>query len=975
MLILIELIFRYFPIFLAIGIIAWLYFRSKKQSTQPLVTPESKPVADQYAIWQRDAEWRNYIAGFKSKEIGTAQSAFLVELLTGQSAPDRMVSSAPRPMTILSEASAQSVIIPSESPPASVFKQQLDNTLLLLYFGAFLFVAAAGLFVAFGGFSGGIRTLFVVITVAVMYGGGLWLHRQDERLRPAGVAFVAIGMAIAPLVGVAFYHYVAGGRSVGLIWFVTSAVCLAMYLYALVRLRSSFISYLFIFSFLSLFESAVAITDASVQYYVWMLILVGMVLKFSPLVKLDEELPAPAAVSAQVIIPVSLMVSAAMVTSHGVGQLSVSLLLGAIYYSLEAASDIRARPSLIPAAQILYILAVGIGCYAVFHTGTAVGVGLLVATLLQAIVVEFTSPDSEVSRNVASVSFVSAIPPLILFYPHGGLMAVSATVLIFLGNIIAVRQHRVDAFAGGALAAVALPFIIGQFAIQPHLSLSLQTAVAFIPVLGLWSMWAWFKNKHIEGDWAATASVLYVLAGIVALVPAFVAGGATLIAASLLFSVTLAIAAWYRAGNAWWAGAGVVAIVPVVREVVDLQSGNFTMAVLLALAVNIVITLSCRAEFNRWLVALLALVTPIALGEGGLGFQWSAVGYAYAYVAVMAGMIICRSLARGVYLSSSNVPIISFYRSASFSYVFGYVSAGLSALIISLSTHNSRLHSSVILIVIFISTLFLAIKVEKNRKYIAFLPWICFALLLSLFRPGLGVPAANLLVLSSSVLTVGWYTLFRQNRSYLQTDYKEVVDATLALTFAPVLLGLFYNESAIILPLMLGVAGLMTLWHNWDNTQFEREVSGAIIVAAFMWALLVYDVHNLQVYTHIVALTYAGYAYWRHVRKEYERSDVYLRAMLFVATVPLALQAIGGTAGDLYGWWLLLEQVGFMILGIVIHKRYVTMWGLYVAIGSVLFQLRHLGWAALSFLALFIIGLAVYRLMRSADSRNVPPRS
>jgi hypothetical protein len=48
----------------------------------------------------------------------------------------------------------------------------------------------------------------------------------------------------------------------------------------------------------------------------------------------------------------------------------------------------------------------------------------------------------------------------------------------------------------------------------------------------------------------------------------------------------------------------------------------------------------------------------------------------------------------------------------------------------------------------------------------------------------------------------------------------------------------------------------------------------------------------------------------------------------------------------------------------------VTFWGLYVALAAVLYQLRHLGWAALSFLALFIIGMAVYRLMKSVDRKT-----
>jgi hypothetical protein len=89
--------------------------------------------------------------------------------------------------------------------------------------------------------------------------------------------------------------------------------------------------------------------------------------------------------------------------------------------------------------------------------------------------------------------------------------------------------------------------------------------------------------------------------------------------------------------------------------------------------------------------------------------------------------------------------------------------------------------------------------------------------------------------------------------------------------------------------------------------------------------------------------------------------------MLVTATVPLTLQAVGSPAGGLYGWWLLLEQVGFIILGMSIAKKFVTKWGLYTAVGAVLYQLRDLGWAALTVLALFLIGLAVYKIQKNND--------
>ena len=59
----------------------------------------------------------------------------------------------------------------------------------------------------------------------------------------------------------------------------------------------------------------------------------------------------------------------------------------------------------------------------------------------------------------------------------------------------------------------------------------------------------------------------------------------------------------------------------------------------------------------------------------------------------------------------------------------------------------------------------------------------------------------------------------------------------------------------------------------------------------------------------------------------------------------------------------------FMLIGMSIGKRIVTMWGLYVAVGAILYQLRGLGWAALTFLAIFLIGLAVFKIQKYTDKK------
>lgn len=956
------------PILVVVFIFRWLNKGAPAQHPAMTEIPRPQPVA---LPSDRDQQWRSFIAGFKAQNLNKTQTALIEMILNSDKAPDAMAYAA---VPAEPYAAMPLMDVPAPPPPAEP-EQEIDGTVLLLYFGAFLFVASAGLFVAFSGLSGGFRTFIVVIAMLTMYCGGFWLHNRSTRLRPAGVAFVAIGMAIAPLVGVATFHFIAAQRYAILIWVLTSILCCAMYALALLRLHYTFISYLVIFSFLSLFESFVAITDASVYYYVWALIIAGMILRFTGFIRENSDLDVPAAISAQVLIPLSLLVSLAMIPGNGSGQLSISLLLSAVYYTFETLMQ-KASPRaeyLAAAAQVLYLLGVSVGSFALFDSRLLVATGLTILVVVQGVIIDAVSPRSILARNFATVAFVSAVPAIFLSYPNGVLMSVAVAVAAAVGALAAWRQMRPDMYAGAALTGIALPFVIGQIACDPHWSANVQTAAAFVPVLVLWRLWSTMSGKRSAADaWLSVASTTYVLAGVAALIPAGIRGGWLGIAAAVAFALTMAVAARLGAGSSWWAGAGVIISLPVIRELGANDTTTFSVAVGLALLGNIAISLLSRSEVNRWLVTILGLVAPVAIGGGGLHYHASAVGYAYWYLLAMFCLLLCRALARGVYLVSVKAPIASLYRSASLSYVFGYIASAMLSVLISLTAANSRLHTSIILGVLLVVTPYIATTIEKNKRYLAFVPWLMMALLVSLVRPTVNKGEGSIVILAVSALAILAYTTVVTYQAYLSETYREVLASTLVFAYAPVVLALWYRTAPSVPPVALAVAGFLTLQYYWDKSQSSREISGGVIVVAGLWLLNSFGVHNPQAYTHIIAAVFGLYAYWRYFRRERESSDQYLYAMLGMATIPLALQTLSGTAGDAYGWWLLLEQIGFMLLGIYISRRFVVMWGLYVALGAVLYQLRNLGWAALSFLALFIIGMAVWRLMRSVDHHDGP---
>ena len=166
------------------------------------------------------------------------------------------------------------------------------------------------------------------------------------------------------------------------------------------------------------------------------------------------------------------------------------------------------------------------------------------------------------------------------------------------------------------------------------------------------------------------------------------------------------------------------------------------------------------------------------------------------------------------------------------------------------------------------------------------------------------------------------------------------------------------------MPVGLLLAAVLVSYHVRHQIQQYRELSGGLVVIAIFWVMRFSGITTVQAYSHVLVALFALYAYWRHTRGEHTQSDYYLGVMLSVATIPLVFQAVSGEAGGLYGWWLLLEEIAFMIIGMAIGKRFLTKWGLYIAVGAVLYQLRNLGWAALTVLALFLIGLAVMKILK-----------
>jgi hypothetical protein len=963
-------------ILLILGLITFLIY---KLSSSP--TPKPQILTSDARLSQRNQEWILFIAGYLNKVKSPIEKKLLQRMLDDidEKGLATDVTRAKVLGTDLSQASAivsrPSVSDAMEYEIAKVNEVetsyteikltehepnvQLDNASLLLYFGAFLFVASVGLFIAFGGTNGGIRTLAVLVVMAVLYGGGQWLFHTKPKLEQAGLAFAGMGMAIAPLAGVAAYYYLFDQSHGPLIWMLTSLLCIGMYAHALISLKRPLISYLLIFTFLSLFESGVSIIEAPIYYFGWAMALTGIILTLLSRMKgFWPELQESSRASGALFLPLAVFASAILIGQHGVIQFGVSLLIAAAYYGLEAlATKDDSQQTNAVVAQMAIISGIAVLTYGITNSWNAVTVSILISVAAQLILV-MAAGSSVLMQNFASIMMFTAFISAFAGYQSPGLVTASVVVLCLSSVVTWFKQQRVDAFTVFALSWIALPLVIGQILLEPRMSGNMQTGLSATALVLFMVIYASEKlHNKIEG-WPSAAQQLIVLSVGITMIVSFFASSWFCVFTAIGIAACLLLLAEYDHDADWGIVGGLIIAVPLIR--VWENPAAMVGVNLIALIANMLIALRHRKEITRWFSTILWLLVPVTLADNFPG-AWGSKEYAWGYVLVMIGLLISRSIARGVVFRSSAIPVASYARTASQSYVFGYVTAAILAITTALNSIDAQVHATLVLAFMAVAVFVIGKWVEKQRDVYFLLPLLAQAIVWSAMRP-MAASAESFLLISVALAAVPYIFI----TSYKQ-EYNTLRLGLLASGFITPASLLIIGDTLWPMPLGLLVAGCMTYNEVRQTNQGNRELAASIAVLAGMWSMWYVDIHNLQAYTHVLAAMFAAYAYWRSLRGEREVSDQYLYAMLATATVPLALQAISGQAGGVYGWWLLLEQVGFMLLGMLIGCRFVTFWGLYVAIASVLYQLRHLGWAALTVLAMFLIGIAMYYLQKHSD--------
>lgn len=855
----------------------------------------------------------------------------------------------------------------SDAPEGATHQStSIDNTTLLLYFGAFLFLASAGLFVALAGAYGPLRVAVVLIVMSALYFGGLWLQSNKPKLRTAGYTFIGMGLMLAPLAGLALYSYVMRDRP-ELVWLLTSLLCLGLYGHALRKIHSTFMEFIFIGTCVSLFESAISVLQMPVYYYGWGLAAMGLLLEAWAIKHGKETYDNPISVSGGLLIPVSVFAALYMTPQHGILQMAVSLALAAVYYGLQAWKapvDSVNRVGYAAASHSALLLSAASFTYGVNHSFPAVALVVLafaVPSLFWVLMRGATALMTTVA-NTTVVSLLVAVP-LAWSKPWWAVIALSFMVATSL--VVWLHQKRPDMYTVSMGFALGLPFLVGLHAAGSRWhAWGILVGVLVVSAVQLVVFFTVRRSKYDTVDWRLNWRALQLISFSLAFATAIAAGSGTVFAVAVIVALACySIARVDAVAQTWLVASSVYVSLPALFGLS--RPGIWLASLVVGCAWNLTLIFVNRLEAARWLGSFIWLLIPIGIAQVVPSLQ-EAGWYAGSYIWSMVGLVVARAVAqkRIARLPVALSELERRLHTDSQAYVVAYGIAGAVAAVASFLT-DWRFMPLAICGVLAIFLAFIARHVEHQPDIMLFAPLLVQAGFWGTYQSGENVV---LYVALSSLLALGGYVygglVHEKNGDY---ENRLQVSSLIMLYVAPATM--LYFDTNWAMPVGLFVASLVTLHYVWSRAQSSREWAGGAAVVSLTWLLAYNGVHNIQVYAHIFAVLFGLYAYWRCYRGERETGHQYIVAMLCTATIPLGLQVIAGNAGGLYGWWFLGEQIFIMLLGMNLRDRFVTRWGMYVAVGSVLYQLRSLAWLSLTLLAVFLIGLAVYQLQKNDERR------
>ncbi len=467
--------------FLVLIILVIILLGTRKKSPKSIghqagtYDPDRHRIADEIVAWsnlpEHQAERYTYLAIAESVRSG------LTPAITQAGANIPSAFNPPPPPTVLA---------PTPSFSLNDAFKSLDNINIMLYLGAFLIVVSAGIFIGynFGVLSGVTKTLVLAAFAAVFYGTGLMFYLKSPRLKPAGTTFTAIGLVLAPLVGLAAYNFIFKGGSGQAVWFVTSLAVFALYGVSVKIVRQTYIAYLMAFVSLSLFESTINLFNVPLYYLGW-----GMALMSLALLLIGKrrgawaEIDKSFEICANIFLPLSIVLSYSLVQANGFRQLGIELLISSLFYLVASSMVQRADEQ-----TTFFGLSLSL-----FPIGLTLAIGSILshtalAYLIVAIGAVYVGMCEVINREGLKRELLMTI---------GGVLALLA------GSLVTYSELNLAIVAALALGINAVSLIRHRQTTNLFLSIIAGLALPYLVVANIW---------HLPNFWLA---ISYFLVGLI----------------------------------------------------------------------------------------------------------------------------------------------------------------------------------------------------------------------------------------------------------------------------------------------------------------------------------------------------------------------------------------------------------------------------------------------------------------------------
>ena len=950
------LVFNLWPVW--VGLIVYYKYKKSKSDKPPEPGPYKQSLSSVNEVQIRQkivAEIRAQSATYntKSQQKVVEEMAQTVEYFgVNAYAPQPALNSVQTENAYSpSMASEITVDTPSETP-----SPKLDSATTLLYLGAFLLLASIGLYVGVGS-GDSVKSLLVTVISAVFYGGGLYLYSNSTRLKPAGQTFASIGMATLPMAGAAIYYYGLQQTHGPAVWLVTSIVAVGMYAYAIWVLRSALVSYLLVFSTLSVMFSGISALGLAPFYMIHGLGLFGLITAvcIRTYGSKDSTISVTYGRSAMFMVPFSVVASLLSFATMGWVNVSLSLLLAAAYYGYEYLYGVYKEQVYSLLAQIAAISSLLCAVYSASHTATAVA---LVAGLCAALysIIWYGRVCKKPADNMQRkyVKYILLGLPLLsigLMMAHISHAWIAVLLLAVVSSVVYSTDR--DVVSGMLLVSslLVLPYFVAVLGIETPVD-SRFLANIYLAIATLAVALKLLARKTAT----ATDRAMLLYMTIVPLCLSATMSTEMLLAAKAVFAsaqvlIVVGIGLSEKRRSDWFAGAALVQAFWLLGFVSN-PGWIFAFTVFVIATNALFALLPGSLAIHGWIVSIGLLSLPVQYGE----MQPKQLGYGayrniyltYAYLLVAARY----ALRKVIVVRSKLYPVW-----------FGYFVAIAAAITLAISGPSISVAACLFLAGIFL----VAVSYVESSAEVIVPAFLCgYASVLYLLVYGETRETFSVAVVVAISQMVYWL-LSMSGLVTVRAKYARYTQ--LAIAAAVPIAGLQHPTYGVYAVALACFGGILAK-EIWSKNHQSKELSLLLLHMAVLWLLYASGVRELQVYTHLSAAFVALLAYMRaSIGAAKELVSQYVWAAVLIFSVPLVLQALAA-GKQIYSYLALIEHV--LLIVVALERRYksVVWYSIAVVVGSVMYQLRTYKYAALAVLGVFVIGIAIYYLSRSAPEDN-----